>query len=217
MRPYPFQKECVIEIERFEGRALISCEMGLGKTLISLWWAKRHDNSLPAVIVCPASVKYHWEQEAKRVRLQSMVLEGRRSSRLPDADLIILNYDILRYWFGRLREMKPQTIIADECQMVANQTKRTRAFVKLCKGVPHVLGLSGTPLVNRPIELWTILHTIRPDAFKSRMTYAHRYCAPQLIPWGWKYQGATHTRELHRILKVSIEEHNSDERKSYEI
>jgi len=97
------------------------------------------------------------------------------------------------------------TVVIDESQMAANpNVKRTKALKALCKRVPHVLALSGTPLVNRPIELQPILQLIRPDLFASRWDYAHRYCAPKWSPWGWQYTGASHLDELHEILSSEV-------------
>lgn len=96
-------------------------------------------------------------------------------------------------------------VLVKNCQYAANpNAKRTRALKALCKGVPHLLALSGTPLVNRPIELQPVLQLVRPDLFPSRWDYAHRYCAPKWTPWGWKYTGASNLPELHEVLSREV-------------
>lgn len=201
MKPFQYQKECVYEVEAFNGRALLALDPGLGKTAIALWYLKRNPEALPAVVVCPASVKWHWDREAKKIlKLQAHVLEGRRTGEQLSAQVIILNYDILAYWLKKLKQLRPRTIFLDEVQYTANQTKRTNASRSLCKGRPYVLGLSGTPLVNRPIELWNGLQMIRPDKFRHRWGYIKEFCGLKKTFWGWDYRGASNTQKLNQLL-----------------
>ncbi len=207
MKPYPYQTECVNEIDQFNGRVLCSLDMGLGKTVISLWWLQRHPESLPAVVICPASVKYHWEHEAiTSVGIRASVLEGRKPKRSnpSSSKIVIINYDILQGWLEWLREMKPQTIIIDECQFVSNpETIRAKATKLLCKRVPFIHALSGTPLVNRPIELQPTLNILCPKEkeFRSRWTYGCLYCTPERIRGKWEFKGATKLKRLNYMLE----------------
>ncbi len=106
--PYKHQKKCFVLAVR-NPNFLFFLDMGLGKTAITLWYLKRNPDALPAVVVCPASVKYVWERESKRFGLGADVLEGQLSDcrRLPL--LTIVNYDILKAWKDRLRATKPNT------------------------------------------------------------------------------------------------------------
>ncbi len=202
---FPYQIECLQEINDFNGRCLCSLEPGLGKTLISLWWiAEKPEQRLPAIVVCPLSVKWHWEREAKEKcgMEEVLVLEGRKPTGEKLEQLTILNFDILTGRLIELMKLKPKTIIIDETHNIANQTKRTRAVRALCTGVPYVLALSGTPLVNRPIELLNTLQILRPDVpeFRSKIIYGDRFCGRFLSYWGWDYKGATNTDELNKLL-----------------
>ena len=78
MQLFPFQKEGVNLIEKkFRGRVLLADSMGLGKTLQAVTWIKKKQNSLPAIIICPASVKSGWEDAFKSlVGIHPIVLEG---------------------------------------------------------------------------------------------------------------------------------------------
>jgi SWI/SNF-related matrix-associated actin-dependent regulator of chromatin subfamily A-like protein 1 len=67
-----------------------------------------------------------------------------------------------------------------------------------------VIGLTGTPIVNRPIEAWNILYLINKKALPSWRTYTQRYCAPTFTGFGWDYSGASNTEELHQRLVNSI-------------
>jgi len=205
MKLFPYQDRAVEAIEDFGGRCLIGAEMGLGKTLMALDYLRRHPEVRPAVIVCPASVKYHWEREAKRhLNCRALVLEGRTPfDRIPGPKpkLIVLNYDILRHWAPWLRSLKPRAVVIDESHMISNsRAQRTRATRSLCRGVKTILALSGTPLVNRPIELWPTLNLLRPKEFSSRWNFGHKFCDPEYTPWGWNFRGASNTQELHKLL-----------------
>ena len=59
-------------------------------------------------------------------------------------------------------------------------------------------------MMNRPIELYNTLKTIRPDMFHNFMDYAYRYCDPQERPYGMDYSGSSNTRELSYILRSSF-------------
>ena len=112
----PFQKEGVLGIYKFRGRALLADEQGLGKTLQALEWVRRTSKRRPAVIVTPSSVKYSWQAEALlHFNMRTTVLEGRgKGGRgLSGEDIIILNYDILPDWLKRLRRIQPQVVIFD--------------------------------------------------------------------------------------------------------
>ena len=204
--PFDYQKEVVRDIEDFEGRSLVSCEMGLGKTLCALLTLKRQKiESFPAVVVCPASVKYAWEHEAIRVGIRPTVLEGtkpEKASRKSNAPrLTILNYDILKHWLPTLIKQGTKTVIFDESQYLANRgSQRTKAAMKLGRSCRHVIALSGTPLVNRPAELWPTLHMIRPDLYPSFWQFAQRFCKPRRTPWGWDFSGASNLDILHSTL-----------------
>lgn len=201
LKLYPFQSECLNEIDWFDGRALLALDPGLGKTVISVEALHRHRDWLPSVVVCPASIKFQWAKESRRRFKRVVVLEGRRSHTIPsDESIVILNYDILHHWVSELAEIQPQTLICDECQALANFSQRTIATRTLSQGIPHVLALSGTPLVNRPSELWFTINMLAPDKFDSRLKFDVDFCDRRWTPWGWKATGAKSPRKLHRLL-----------------
>lgn len=216
--PYPYQVEGVRLIhEKFNGRAFLCDSMGLGKTPQALWYARDH---LPpnekVVIVCPASIKWNWEAEIrKHLRASAEVLEGRTPGKAGrvrrGARFYVLNYDILgpgsgpdKTWCKFLRALRPGLVICDEFHYAKEPSaKRTRWVYDLCEGVEKVLLLTGTPMTNKPKELFTGLRLLRPDVFPNFRGFARRYCDPRLKPWGMTYDGATNTEELHQLLKSS--------------
>lgn len=202
---YKYQEKAVRKIRHFKGRTLLADEMGLGKTLEALKWLKLNPKKRPAIVVCPASSKWVWEAEASlHLGMRSEVLNGQKPPKkglTSKHSLLVINYEILQHWLEYLQALNPQVLILDECHYIKNlRTKRTKAVQKLNKNIPHIIGIGGTPLTNRPYELWPILSLIRPDIFNSVWSFRWRYCKPVRNPWGWEYKGAENLRELHRKL-----------------
>lgn len=212
--PHPFQSEDVDHIwGRWDGRGLLSWEMGLGKTYGALLGAKRY---LPLdariAVVCPKTVKEVWRQEAlKHFGMRAEVLSGRATSCSSfglKPRLTVINYDVLgvplgqnNTWTEYLRSLKLDLLIFDEIQYIKSETaKRSKACEALAEGVPHIIGLSGTPMLNRPIELWFMLKIIKRDLFPNRRLFGLKFCDAKLERWGYSFNGATRTDELHRIL-----------------
>ncbi len=207
---FPFQQKAIDKIQRFKGKALLASEMGLGKTPTALWWAIDHlkDRKGPIIVVCPASLKWNWANEVrKHTRLEIEILEGMkpRQMGLHRSDVIIINYDILGPWVPTLKALKPSLVIGDEVHYVCNRkAKRSKHFKSLCKRSKKKILISGTPLTNRPAELWNILNIVRPDLFPSFFSYAMEYCKPKKTRFGWDYSGADNLDELHSILRKNV-------------
>jgi SWI/SNF-related matrix-associated actin-dependent regulator 1 of chromatin subfamily A len=204
---FKYQEEGVEFIDSHNGRALIGDEMGLGKTIQALAWLQLRPEKRPVVIMCPASLKLNWAKEIKQTLTRHMevqVLQGKRPYKI-QGDIIIINYDILTAWVKELVAFKPKVVIADECHYFKDTAaKRTKAVKTLVKTVPHFIALSGTPIVNRPIEIYNAISLINPGVVPSFMNYAKRYCGAVFNGFGWDYSGASNTEELHKILTETI-------------
>jgi len=202
-----YQEKALRKIEHFKGRALLAYEMRMGKTFIALKWLKLNPNIGSAVVVCPEIGKLHWEEKAKRYfGIRSVVLNGTSPPKrkfINHNRLYILNWEILQYWVKFLQEMKVTVPILDEVHYIKeSRTQCYKATKELVRGLPYILGLGGTPLKSRPMELFNILNLIRPDKYRSRMKYAFRYCKPERRPWGWEFKGADHLDELHNNMNA---------------
>lgn len=203
---YPFQKKGVAFIEAKQGRALIADEMGLGKTIQALAWLELHPEIRPALVVVPASLKLNWEREAEQwmSKPDVEILSGKTPYSVK-GKIIVINYDILAEWVDYLVEMEFKTIILDEVHYIKNnQAKRTKAVKRIGRKVSSVIGLTGTPIVNRPIEAFNAIKMINPTIVPNRMDYAFKYCGAHHNGFGWDFNGATNTKELHELLINTI-------------
>jgi len=201
---YPYQKSGILFLEKRKGRALIADEMGLGKTIQALAWSYMHPELMPVLIICPAVVKYNWENEINKwfpIKKETYIISSRTPGLLPKADYYIINYDILFDWVSILKQKNFQIIITDEAHYYKNNnTKRTKAIKILAKNTSHFIALTGTPITSRPIEFYNLLKILKPNLFPNRFQYAMRYCNAKHNGYGWDFSGASHTKELHQMI-----------------
>lgn len=201
-----FQKQGVLAIEKkFGGRALLADDMGLGKTIQTIVWMVKKD-ALPALVICPANLKLHWQREilSNYPDMEVEVLNGTRPSStrvFSRHKVVICNYEITAAWFPYLKKIGFELIVLDEVHYIKSPAaKRTKICRELCKKAPFLIFLSGTPMLNRPVELWNPVNLLRPDEFDNFMEFGFRYCKPVRSRWGWLYRGAERLDELHSRL-----------------
>jgi SWI/SNF-related matrix-associated actin-dependent regulator of chromatin subfamily A-like protein 1 len=199
--PYPYQAQGIHFLQKKNG-GLIGDEMGLGKTLQAIGFIGENPELRPVVIVCPASLKINWQRELSKWMKKPekiRILEGKKGSSLKKekAKIFIVNYDILSGWEKNLSEISPKVVIGDEIQYCKNtKAQRTKAFIKLSTG-KTIIALSGTPITNKTVEFWTILHLLNPSIFPSEWEFKMRYCNAQNNGYGWTFNGGSNTKELH--------------------
>lgn len=180
---FPYQKEGVIFATGRSG-AIIADDMGLGKTVQAIGAAvmkKALFGFKKTLIVCPASLKEQWKQEiGKFSHEKAVIAEG-----LPDerADIyrtnkayfVIVNYETVLRDLHELNRMEPDFIILDEAQRIKNYTTITADTIKRLQR-RHALVITGTPLENRLIELYSIVQFIDPDFLGPLWDFSWRHC-----------------------------------------
>ena len=202
----PFQKSCVAFIERRKGRVLISDSPGCGKTIEALAWLQLHRDLKPVIIVVPASVKLNWEREIHKWLPEANVeILSKKKLKIPTGDFIIINYDILPAWWSTLKQINPQVLICDECTYIkSNKALRTKATMKLAKGIPKVITMSGTPFKNKPAEIFNAISITDPSIFPSKRNFLFQYCNPYHNGFGWDFSGHSNDNELHQRLMSTV-------------
>ena len=212
---YPFQAQGVSFLEHRKGKAIIGDDMGLGKTVQALAYIHTHPELKPAIVISPAVVKYNWLNEVKAWLTddrKAVVLEGKKPYQLDDPDIIILNYDIVAGWREYLSSLGPKILVLDECQSIMNNsTIRTKAIKMLAKRIPHIIPMSGTPIINRPKEIYNAIKLVEPTLFPNFMHFANRYCDAKHNGFGWDYNGASNLEELYGKLQGVMIRRKKDE------
>lgn len=166
--------------------AILADDMGLGKTVQTLAWLawlkqKNGRKTAPSLVICPASVLQNWRREAERFvpELKVLVLQSgaaRHSLRrsIPEHDLIITNYALLRRDLEQLRKFEYLAVILDEAQFIKNPEAQVTLAVKEL-GCRHRVALTGTPLENRLLDLWSIVDFVQPGYLGSREHFLETY------------------------------------------
>jgi SWI/SNF-related matrix-associated actin-dependent regulator 1 of chromatin subfamily A len=221
---YPYQSEDVKKLRDLDGTALLASEVGLGKTLIALYYCWRYlpdDPPGPIVAIVPAHLKVNWQREfQKHLGGHAQILYGERvpsGFRRPTDpnQVLIINYDILvpshwpantvpakDSWVQWLAALRPRQIICDESQLCSSpDSARSRAVRWLSKRSARTMMLSGTPLANQPTNLWSPLNTLWPDEFPSLFEFGVAHAYPVRERGRWRFPGARNLPALHEKLK----------------
>lgn len=172
--------------------AVLADDMGLGKTVQALAWLL-HQRAVepdggPALVVCPASVVHNWAREAARFAPALRVLlltsgKERHALReaIPDHDLVVTTYALLRRDIEQWQSLPLGAAILDEAQFIKNPDAAvTRAALAL--NARHRLALTGTPLENRALDLWSIMSFVNPGYLGSRAAFVRRVDQPDAPP-----------------------------------
>jgi len=173
---------------------LLADEPGLGKTATALAWLKATD-ALSALVVCPASLRLNWRREAEQWW---------------DGWEPYLGWDVISYEGLVARSAARglgawDAVVFDESHYLKNPSAtRTRAAFQVQSA--RRLFLTGTPVVNRPMDLWPTLHAL--GLAGSRVDYGRRFCDGRLrrvyakggARTVWDFSGASDLEGLAALL-----------------
>ncbi len=174
---YPYQVVGVDFLSK-KSHALLADDMGLGKSAQSLLAIQINGS---AVVICPAAVKYNWKNEVAKWRKDLTAIVVNKDSEFfwpKENQVVIINFDILpsRFTYTKnkdtdvwesnatiqdIQQAKDCTLIIDEAHRVKNskslRSQRVNGMRRICN---KIWALSGTPMENRPLDLWSILNTL---------------------------------------------------------
>ncbi len=172
-------------------RAILADQMGLGKTTQAIMAAGIYPNA--TLVICPASLKLNWAREIREVYPEDeiQIIEGGQSAGPHKAYInqggyawVVVNYDILgkHDWLVDLvKSGELGTVIMDEAHYIKDRrAQRTKDALRVVKDATRVYCLTGTPIMNRPIELFTLLQAIKHPLGKYVTHFAKRYCGGQM-------------------------------------
>ena len=186
---------------------VLADEMGLGKTLqtLALLRSLRADAKpdgashpatpatpagaggrtvpLPHLVVCPTSLVFNWVAEAAKFTPELKVLglhgPGRHAlfEQVPQSDLVITSYALIRRDAERYRGQEFDTVILDEAQHIKNRQTQNAQAVKAVRS-QHRLVLTGTPMENSVLDLWSVFDFLMPGYLGAAADFRERYELP---------------------------------------
>ena len=176
----PFQKQGLAFLLASR-RCLLADEMGLGKTVQALAFLAA-SSAYPAVLVVPPHLIRNWQRELERFlspdgRLRVHVIRGLKPYPLPEADVYIIHYLLLRGWKDVLPGQGFRTVIFDEIQELRhNGTGKYSAASLLSEACENAIGLSGTPIYNQGGEIWNVVNILDFHFLGDWESFSREWC-----------------------------------------
>ena len=176
----------LVFLQEFHFGGCLADDMGLGKTiqaLALLLHEKERGNTLPSLVVVPKSLVFNWQREAERFTpdLKIYVQTGPERTRDPAAfeghDIVLTTYGTLRRDIGFLREVQFHYVILDESQNIKNPASQTAKAARLLRA-NHRLALTGTPVENNTLELWSLMAFLNPGMLGNRRYFQSAFATP---------------------------------------
>jgi superfamily II DNA or RNA helicase len=188
LRPYQKQGVAWLHFLRENGfGGILADEMGLGKTLQTLAFLRfvrqTRPGTAPMLIVCPTSLVFNWIAEVKKFtpELKVVALHGpdrhAKFDQIAASDIVVTSYALIRRDAERYRELEFDTVALDEAQHIKNRQTQNAQAVKAVKA-EHRIVLTGTPLENSVLDLWSIFDFLMPGYLGTAKDFRERYELP---------------------------------------
>lgn len=180
---FPYQEEG-IRFAAYKEGAIIADEMGLGKTIQAIGTAvmkKKLFDFKKTLVVCPASLKEQWKKEIEKFSTEKAVIaEGFPEKRAEvyreaEAYFVIVNYETVLRDYHEINGMDTDFIILDEAQRIKNFTTVTAQSIKRLKR-KHALVITGTPIENKLIDLYSIVEFVNPHFLSPLWEFSYQHC-----------------------------------------
>ena len=226
--PFPYQQAGYNFLKSAEFRAILADDMGLGKTIQAILVMMKVRDEGPILVSCPATVKLNWKREIEKwipgIRVQ--VLNGRTPETAinpGEFDVFVINHDILAYgdgaakdgvsgWFEQFEAVNLSLAVFDEGHKIGNhKTIRGKAARRIAKATKRTMILTGTPVQNRPRELFPLLNMVDPGSWPNFFQFAKRYCNAHQTRFGWDFSGSSNLPELHERIKPWVLRRTKDQ------
>jgi SWI/SNF-related matrix-associated actin-dependent regulator of chromatin subfamily A-like protein 1 len=203
-------------------RSILADDMGLGKSRTAVVALREAAPTGPYLVVCPAGVKLTWRNEIRLVEHDADILVVHSAADWqPNHRWTVVNYDLLGKLEPHLLAQPWSGIVVDEAHYIKNDSARTRHVQRLLTtdtGLKQpgadpeaVYLLTGTPMSNRPRDLFNLLRAVRHPLGHSFFSYAKRYCAAFDNGYGLDSSGASNLEELAQIVSGVMLRRTKDE------
>ncbi|MDR1099013.1 MAG: DEAD/DEAH box helicase, partial [Treponema sp.] len=180
---FPYQVEG-INFALFRRAAIIADEMGLGKTVQAIGTAvlkKQIFGFTKTLVICPATLKSQWKKEIEKFSGEKALIpsgppaERAKQYLLPGYFFYIVNYETVLRDSQAMNQADFDLLILDEAQKIKNYETKTASAVKRLKA-KHTLVITGTPIENRLIDIYSIIHTIDPHYLGPLWEISYQHC-----------------------------------------
>lgn len=186
LRPYQvegFHFLAYLTENRFGG--ILADDMGLGKTIQSLTWIlwlrQQHgDDPPPCLVVCPKSVLDVWGDEVKKAAPSIRVQVLRNRSELDverlgkDVDLLVINYSQLRSCADEFKDIRWLGTVLDEGQQIKNPDSKAAKCARSLQAENRLV-LTGTPIENRLLDVWSLMAFAMPGILGDRKFFRESF------------------------------------------
>ena len=138
---------------------------------------------IPHLIVCPTTLVFNWLAEVKKFtpEIKILALHGpdrhARFSEIADSDIVVTSYALIRRDAEKYRGLEFDTVVLDEAQHIKNRQTQNAQAVKAVRA-KHRLVLTGTPLENSVLDLWSIFDFLMPGYLGTAQDFRERYELP---------------------------------------
>ncbi len=202
----PFQK-AGIEFCMGRPNVLLADEMGLGKTIQAIGVINNVKSVRRVIVITTASTKLTWLAELQKWLIEPLrcaVVDTPAQLDLNTQDVIIVAYSRIVGLLEALKEAEFDLCIVDEVHYTkSSKAQRSKAVKAICKKAVRNIHMTGTPICNRPAELYPIIERLGFEM--NWYEYMRRYCNARRNVWGgWDTSGAQNLDDLQQKLRSTI-------------
>ncbi|MHA2609346.1 MAG: DEAD/DEAH box helicase [bacterium JZ-2024 1] len=203
------------------GKAILADDMGLGKTVQALAAIAQliaSGKASRALVFCPASLKYQWWRECEKfTSLSASLITGDRKQRekgySTPAQVYIVNYELLLRDFPKIASLGGEIIVLDEAQRIKNYKTQTHQLMRNLGNARYIFALTGTPIENELMELYTIMRFVNSEALGTNVEkFMRRYVIKNFFGGVAGYRNVDEVRKrvsaliLRRMKKEVLQE-----------
>lgn len=188
----PFQEEG-LSFLLTNRRSLLADEMGLGKSIQATALISAED-LFPALVVAPSNILRQWQRVLRTFlrprpapqmtliedpghEVPTHIIKGLRPYELPEVDIYLVHYGLLRGWRDHLPGFGFKAVIFDEIQELRHTgTAKYSAASLIAEAVESVVGLSGTPIYNHGAEIWNVLNILEYHGLGDYDSFTREWC-----------------------------------------
>ena len=194
-------------------QALLADDMGLGKTLQALLACDQIQDAKKILILCPASLTHNWRSEIDKWMPGSTSCVLTSGSASTKSRYVIASYDTAKR-NGKVRDAVLSktwdVLICDEAHRMKNPKSKRHAIGRSVKAKRKWM-LTGTPMLNRPMDLLGLLRISKNPMASNRHKFGVMYCAGYHNGWGWDYSGSSNLDDLAKKLSNWMLRRHKDE------